>query len=231
MIKELILLFTLLYIIKPSIYEHLKNNICKYITLFLILNIIHRLLNSNEKFNNFRVKYPPGVQIDNNRKISDDFDYNHAIKLFEKRSKSLGQISASASEVNRWKCKNAISTINTEIDGGKGGYCPFYRIDNVQDVIKGKSIIMKDIENPCYKVEINPTCVANTIKDNDKTFLKLFPKFINKTDYMSTANDCRKKLTEISNIYCGTLDISEEENEKLNNRKCNVISKCNENKQ
>ena len=89
---------------------------------------------------------------------------------------------------------------------------------------------MKDVDDPCYKVQINPTCVANTIKDNDTTFLKLFPKFSEKSDYMSTANDCRKKLTEISNLYCGTLDRSEKQNEEINNRQCNIISTCENNK-
>ena len=85
---------------------------------------------------------------------------------------------------------------------------------------------MKDVDNPCYKVQINPTCVANTVKDNDKTFLNLFPKFSEKSDYTSTANECRKKLTEISTLYCGTLDNKDKENEEIDKRKCDIISTC-----
>ena len=181
MIKECILVLVLICLIKPSFCNNLRNISVKNICIFLGIYLFLKIFTTRENFNTFIIKYPFGVNLNKENRITDKYDYDHAIKSFKKRSQGMGQVSASASEVNKWKCKNSIDTINTQIGDGRGGFCPFYKIDNVDEVIKGESIIMKDVDNPCYKVKINPSCVANTVKDNDKTFLKLFPKFSEKS--------------------------------------------------
>ena len=169
-----------------------------------------------------------GVSIHSSNRITDELDFKHAETLFEKRASGYMRYAPTIKEINDWKCSNAISSVNTNIDKGKSGYCPFYKIKNIEEVKKGKPIIMEDVDNPCYQIEIKPSCIANTIKDNDKEFVKLFPKFLNEKNYLSSARSCKEALLSISNIFCGTNE-NNNKDEKLDEKKCKVIDTCKNN--